>query len=134
MCAVEAHVTLALLLGVVEGMSVKKGPYELTANVLNPKLEVSVLIDGVMPAIESGGTDVEALLVGDFVGSNQAGRVASSGGRNRRIERTRKGISERNAWGRRLDGIRRRRTFEHARLGSHVEKSFYTDGEGRTKG
>src|SRR5208283_194865 len=131
---VEAHVTLALLLGVVEGMSMKKGPDELAANVLDAKLEVRVLIYRVMPAIESGCADVEALLVGDFVASNQAGRVASSGGGNRRIEGMRKGISERDAWGCGLDSIRRRRTFEHARLGSHVEKSFYTHGEGRTKG
>ena len=115
-------------------MSVKKGPNKLAANILDPKLEVSVLIYGVMPAIESGGADVEALLVGDFVGGNQAGGVAGSRSRDRRIEGMRKGISECDAWWRRLDGIRRRRTFEHARLGSHVEKSFYTDGEARTKG
>ena len=88
---------------VVEGMSVKKGPYELAANVLDSKLEVRVLIYGVMAAMERGCANVEALLIGDFVGRNQAGGVASSSGGNRRIERMRKGVSERDAWGRRLD-------------------------------
>jgi hypothetical protein len=74
-----------------------------TANVLDSEFELRVLIHGVMPAIESGCADVEALLIGDFVGSNQAGGVASSGGRNRRIEGMRKGVSERDAWGCRLD-------------------------------
>jgi hypothetical protein len=111
---VKAYVTLALLFGVVEGMNVKKGPNELAANVLDSKLEVRVLIYGVMPAIESGRANVEALLIRDFVGRNQAGGVASSSGGNRRIERMRKGVSECDAWRRRLDGIRRRRTFEHA--------------------
>ena len=134
MGTLKAHVTLALLLGVVEGMGVKKRPDELAANVLDSEFEVRMLIHGVMPAIESGCADVEALLVGDFVGSNQARRVAGSGGGNRRIEGMRKGVSECDAWGRRLDRIRRRRTFEHAGLGSHVEKSFYTHGEERTKG
>jgi hypothetical protein len=58
-----------------------------------------VLKDGVVTAVEGGCADVEALLVGDFVGSNQTGRVASSGGRNRRIEGMSKGVSERDAWG-----------------------------------
>jgi hypothetical protein len=88
----------------------------------------------VVATVESGSADVEALLVSDLVGSDQAGRIASPGGRDRRIEGMRKGVAEGDAWGRRLDRIRRRRTFEHARLGGHVEKSFYTDGEGRTKG
>ena len=100
---VKAYVTLALLFGVVEGMSVKKGPNELAANVLDSKLEMRVLIYGVMPAIESGRANVQALLIRDFVGRNQAGGVASSGGGNRRIERMRKGVSECDAWRRRLD-------------------------------
>ena len=131
--AVKEYVTLALLFGVVEGMSVKKRPNELAANVLDSKFEMRVLINGVMAAIESGRADVQALLIRDFVGSDQVRGVASSSGGNRRIEWMRKSVSEGDAWGRRLDRIRRRRTFEHARLDSHVEKSFYTLGEGRTK-
>jgi len=132
--AIQADIALALLLGIVEGMSVQERPDELAADVFEAEFEMGVLVNGVMAAVESGGADVQALLVGDFVGSNQARRIAGSGGGNRRIEWMRKGVSECDAWGRRLDRIRRRRTFEHARLGSHVEKSFYTHGEGRTKG
>ena len=40
MGTLKAHVTLALLLRVVEGMGVKKGPDELAANVLDSEFEV----------------------------------------------------------------------------------------------
>ena len=65
--AIEPHVALALLLGIVERMRVKKGPDELAADVFQAEFEMRVLEDGVMAAVKGGGTDVEALLVGDFV-------------------------------------------------------------------
>ena len=66
--AIQADVALALLLGVVERMRVEEGPDELAADIFEAEFEMGVLVDGVMAAIESGGTDVEALLVGDFFG------------------------------------------------------------------
>jgi hypothetical protein len=68
--AVEADVALALLLGIVEGMGVEEGPDELAADVFEAEFEMGVLVDGVMAAVERGGADVEALLVGDFFGAD----------------------------------------------------------------
>src|SRR5579863_2912452 len=84
--AVEAHVTLALLLGVVERMRVEKRPDELAADVFEAELEVRMLIDGVMAAVIGGRTDRHALLVGDLLGTDQARRIASARGRDRGVK------------------------------------------------
>src|SRR5207249_9292467 len=42
--AVEAHIALALLLGIVKGMRVEKGPDELAANVFEAEFEMGVLV------------------------------------------------------------------------------------------
>ena len=76
--AVEPHVALALLLGVVEGMRVQKRPDELAADVFEAEFEMRVLIDGVMAAEKGGRADVHALLFGDFLGIDQARRVAGA--------------------------------------------------------
>src|SRR5260370_21097259 len=44
--AVEADVALALLLGIVEGMRVEKGPNELAGDIFEAELEMGVLVDG----------------------------------------------------------------------------------------
>src|SRR5208337_2149660 len=59
--AIETDVPLALLFRIIEGVGVEEGPDELTADVFQAELEVSVLVDGVVAAIESGCADVEAL-------------------------------------------------------------------------
>src|SRR5665213_1988636 len=46
--AIEAHVTLALLLRIVKRVSVQERPHELPADVLEAKFEMRVLINGVM--------------------------------------------------------------------------------------
>ena len=48
--AVQPHVALALLLGIVERMRVQERPDELPADVFEPEFEMRVLVDGVMPA------------------------------------------------------------------------------------
>ena len=68
-------------------MRVQKRPDELAADVFEPKFEMRVLIDGVMPAEVSRGADGDALLVGDFFRANQAWRIASARRRNRGIDR-----------------------------------------------
>ena len=92
--AIEADVALALLLGIVEGVGMEKGPDELAADIFEAKFKVGVLVDGVMAAIESGGADVEALLVGDFFGDDQARGIASAGGGYGGIVGMREGVAE----------------------------------------
>lgn len=71
--AIEADVALALLLGIVKGMRVEEGPDELAADVFEAEFEMGVLVDGVMAAVESGGANVQALLVSDFFGADESG-------------------------------------------------------------
>ena len=71
--AVQTDVALALLLRVVERMGVQKGPDKLPADIFEAKLEMSVLIDGVMSAEKRSGTDIDALLFGDFFRMDQPG-------------------------------------------------------------
>src|SRR5207245_11710536 len=78
--AVQADVALALLLGIVEGMRVKERPNELAADVFETKFEVRVLVNGVVAAVEGGGADVNALLVGDLFGVDEARRIAGACG------------------------------------------------------
>jgi hypothetical protein len=48
---------------------------------------------GVVAAVVSGGADIYALLVGDFLGADQVRRIAGSRSRNRRIKWVRKVVS-----------------------------------------
>jgi len=95
--AVEANVTLALLLGIVKGMRVEKRPNELAADVFEAKFKMSVLVDGVMAAVEGGDADVEALLIGDFFGADEAGGITGAGGGNGGIKRVSEGVAESDA-------------------------------------
>ncbi len=108
--AVQPHVALALLLGIVKGMRVQKRPDELPAHILEPEFEVRVLVDGVMPAEIRSRADRHALLLGDFLGNHQMRRIAGARRRNRRIKRVREGVAQRHA---------RRRCF-HLRSGGCV--------------
>ena len=92
MRAVQTNVALALLLGIVERMRVKKRPDELAAYIFQAKFEMCVLVNGVMAAVEGSGADVEALLVGDFFRADQAlsrSRFARRRWRNRMDARRR---------------------------------------------
>jgi hypothetical protein len=95
--AIETHVALALLLGVVKRVRVEKRPDELPADVLEAEFEVRVLVDGVMPAEVGPRTDHHALLFGDLLGSDEVRRIAGARRGHRRIERMREGISQRDA-------------------------------------
>jgi len=118
---IHADVTLALLFRIIEGVGVEEGPDELTADVFQAELEVSVLVDGVVAAIKSGCANVEPLLIGDLFGSDEAGRVAGAGGGNGGIEGMREGVAEGDARGRCLHGVGGRNTIEHARLRGHAK-------------
>ena len=72
----QLHVALAGLLGVVERIRVQERPDELPRDVLEPELEVRVLIDRVMTGVERQRADRVALLVGDFRGARS--RAANS--------------------------------------------------------
>ena len=100
--AIQPHVALALLLGIVERMRVQKRPDELPAHVFEAKFEMRVLVDGVMPAVKRGRADGHALLVGDFLGNDQMRRVAGARRGNGRIERMRERVAQRDARRRRL--------------------------------
>src|SRR5271169_2694231 len=89
--AIEADVALALLFGIVERVRVEEGPDELAADVFQAEFEMRVLIDGMVAAVESGGANIEALLVGDFFGADEAGGVAGARGSDGRIEGVREG-------------------------------------------
>ncbi len=80
---VEAHVALALLLGVVEREGVQEAPHELARDSRERELEGGVLIDGVVTALEGERADVAALAIGDLVDFDDARRVAGAGGRDR---------------------------------------------------
>ncbi len=126
--AVQANVALALLLGIVKGMRVEERPDELAADVFEAKFEMGVLIHGVMAAIESCGADIEALLVGDFLGADEAGRVTGAGGSDGGIERVREGVAERDARRGGFDEFAGASAIKHAGLSSHDGSSLYTGG------
>jgi len=127
--AVHANVALALLLGIVERMSVKEGPDELPADVFEAEFESGVLKDGVMAAVERSGANVEALFVCDFLGSDEMVGVAGAGGGDGRVKWVGEGISESDARGGGLYWCAGGDAFEHARLSGHVGGSFYTEVE-----
>ena len=76
----QLHVALAALLRVVERVGVQHAPHELPRDVLEPELEVGVLEDRVVAALEGQRADRVALLVGDLVGADHPRRVAGAGG------------------------------------------------------
>ena len=82
MRAIQTHVALALLLGIVKGMGVQKRPHELPADVFKAEFEVSVLIDGVMAAEKSARTDIHPLFFGDFFRIDEPRRVTGARGRD----------------------------------------------------
>ena len=124
--AIHADVALALLLGIVERMSVKEGPDELTTDVFEAEFEVRMLVNRMMTAEKSGGANVEALLVVDFFGTDEARGVAGTRGSDCGIEGMRETVSESDTWWRRLNEFLWISTLKHARLGGHSRKSFYT--------
>ena len=99
MRAVEPDVTLALLFGVVKRMRMQERPDELAADIFEAEFEMRVLIDGVVAAEISGGADGDALLVGDFLRSDQARGVAGSRCSDCGIEGMRKVIAKGDAGG-----------------------------------
>ncbi len=127
--AVEADVALALLLGIVKRMGVEEGPDELAADVFEAEFEMGVLVDGVMAAVESGGADVEALLVRDFFRADEARRVAGTRGGDGGIEGMGEGVAESDARRGGFDEFAGTGIIEHAGLGGHVGVSFYTGGK-----
>ncbi len=108
-------------------MGVKKGPDELAADVFEAELERGVLEYGMVAAIECGGADIEALLVGDFFGSDEMVGVAGAGGGDGGVKWVGEGISESDARGGGLYWCAGRDAFEHAGLSGHVGESFYMD-------
>lgn len=129
--AIEADVALALLFGIVEGVGVEEGPHEMAADIFEAEFEMGVLVDSVMAAVESGGADVEALLVGDFFGYDEARSVAGSCGGDGGVIGVGKGVPKSDAGGGGFDELAGTTGFEHTRLSGHAGKSFYT---GEVKG
>ena len=129
--AIHADVALALLLGVVERVCVEKRPDELATDVFEAEFERGVLENGVVTAVEGGGANVEALLVGDLFRSDEMVGVTSSsggdGGIERMIEKVAKGYAR---WGR-FNGFGGASAIEHARLCGHDGRVFYTVVEQR---
>ena len=129
--AIEADITLALLLGIVERMGVKEGPNELSANVFEAEFEMSVLVDGVVTAVEGGGADIKTLLVGDFFGANEARGITGAGGGDGGIKGVRESVAKCDAGRGGFDEFAGARAIEHAGLTSHDGSSLYTGGEWR---
>src|SRR6266481_852474 len=92
---------------------------------------MSVLVDGVMAAVESGGADVEALLVGDFFGADEARGVTGAGGGDGGVKGMSEGVAERDAGRAGFDLLAGASAIKHARLGSHDGISLYTGGRGK---
>jgi hypothetical protein len=90
---------------------------------------MGVLIDGMVAAIESSGTDVQALLVGDFFGADELRCVTRARGSDGGIEWVGKGIAQRYARRSGFNELPSAGAFEHAGLIGHDGRLFYTDGE-----
>src|SRR5271154_2333760 len=125
MSAIQANIALALLFGIVKRVSVKKRPDELAADVFQAEFEMRMLVDGVMAAVEGGRADVEALLIGDFVGGDQARGIACACGGNGRIEGVRKCVAKRYTRRGGIDRVRTRPPPEHGGLSSHWKKILH---------
>ena len=54
-------------------MAVQKVPHKLAGDVLQAELEVGVLKDGVVAAVEGGGANSEALFLGDLIRRDHPG-------------------------------------------------------------
>ena len=132
--AVHADVALGLLLGIVERMGVEKRPDELAADVFQAEFEMGVLVDGVVSAEESGGADVEAMLVVDLFRINEAGGVTGAGGGDGGVEGMSESVAEGDARGSRLDEFGGITGMEHARLSGHVGETFYTEEQVGARG
>ena len=120
---IESHVPLALLLGVVERMRVQKGPDKLPAHIFKAEFKMSVLVDGVMAAVKRGCPDLHALLVGNFLGTDQARRVAGARRGDGRIVGMSETIAQRDA---RRSGFKRHavRLRGSHRLSGHVSRDI----------
>jgi len=129
--AIHADVALTLLFGVVERVCVEKRPDELAADVFEAEFERGVLEDGMVSAIECGGADVEALLVGDFFRSDEMVGVAGAGGGDGGIERMVEKVAQGNARQGGFNGFGGGSAIEHARLCGHDGRLFYTVVEQR---
>ena len=124
--AIHADVALALLLGVVERVCVEKRPDELATDVFEAEFERGVLENGVVTAVEGGGANVEALLVGDLFRSDEMVGVTSASGGDGGIERMIEKVAKSYArWGR-FNGFGGASAIEHARLCGHDGRVFYT--------
>src|ERR1700737_5282828 len=99
-------------------MSVEKRPDKLPADVFETEFEVRVVIDGVVAAVKGGRGDVEALLIGDFVRMNEAGRIAGARSGDGRIEGMGKRVAKSYMRRGGLDRVGDRDAIEHARLSS----------------
>lgn len=95
--AVEPDVALALLFGIVKRMSMKKRPNELAADIFEAEFKVRMLKNSVVPAVKCGSTDIDALLLGDFFGIDDARGIAGACRGDGRIKRMREGIAKGNA-------------------------------------
>ena len=73
-------------------------PDELPGDVLEPELEVRVLIDRVVTGVKRQRADRVALLVRDFGGADHARRVAGTRRSDRAVEWRRRGGSECDDW------------------------------------
>ncbi len=87
-----------------------------------------VLVDGVMAAVERGGADIQALLVRDFFGADQARRVAGARGGDRGVEGMRRGVAERDAGRSGFDELAGERIFKHAGLRGHDAENLTHEG------
>jgi len=95
--AIETHVALALLFGVVKRVRVQERPDELPAHIFEPEFEMRVLIDRVVPAEKRPRTDHHTLFFGDFFARDEMGRIARSRRGHCGIERMRKRIAQGDA-------------------------------------
>ena len=78
-------------------MRVQERPDELAADVFQAEFKMRVLVDGVMAAEKGAGADVDALLFGDFFGTDQARGIAGARRGDRGIERMRERVAQRDA-------------------------------------
>ena len=106
----------------------KERPDELAAHVFEAKFEMRVLVDGVMAAVKGRRADVEALLVGDFVGIDQARGIAGARGGDGGVEGMAEGVAQSDARRPGFDATGNRHSFKHAGLRGHVRELFYTEG------
>ena len=117
--AVHPDVALRLLLGIIERVGVKKRPDELAADVFESEFKMSMLINSVVAAEKSGGADVEALFVVNFLRIDETRRVTSARGGDGRVKRVRESVAKSDARWSGLDEFGGVPGMEHARLSGH---------------